>query len=104
MTCRSGRISGTATSMATGSNSRCRTSAVGRVVQRLRWILPGTLRMGSPPDEPGRWDDEGPRHQLAIGEGFWLVNTLCTQALWQAVMGENLSRFQSPDRPVEQVS
>ena len=27
-----------------------------------------------------------------------------TQALWQAVMGENPSEFVSPNRPVEQVS
>ncbi len=28
----------------------------------------------------------------------------CTQALWEAVMGENPSRFKGPDRPVERVS
>jgi formylglycine-generating enzyme required for sulfatase activity len=33
-----------------------------------------------------------------------LFDTPCTQALWEAVMGDNPSRFQSPERPVEQVS
>ncbi len=75
-----------------------------RVVQRLRWIVPGTFLMGSPEDEPGRWDAEGPRHQVTIEEGYWLFDTPCTQALWTAVMGANPSRFQSPGRPVEQVS
>nr|MBS0021144.1 formylglycine-generating enzyme family protein [Gammaproteobacteria bacterium] len=39
-------------------------------------------------------------------QGFWLFDTPCTQALWQAVMGKNKnpSYFKSPDRPVEQVS
>lgn len=76
---------------------------VGGVTQRLRWIVPGRFLMGSPEDEPGRFDDEGPVHEVAISEGFWLFDTPCTQALWQAVMGENPSRFQTQDRPVDTV-
>ena len=41
---------------------------------------------------------------MTLAEGFWLFDTPCTQALWQAVMGENPSEFKSPTRPVEQVS
>ena len=51
-----------------------------------------------------RYDGEGPRHPVTLTRGFWLADTPCTQAFWQAVMGDNPSRFQSPDRPVEQVS
>lgn len=78
--------------------------AVGKVVQRLRWISPGTFLMGSPEGEAGRWDDEGPQHDVRLTRGFWLADTPCTQALWEAVMGNNPSRFQSSDRPVEMVS
>ncbi|MBF0131182.1 MAG: formylglycine-generating enzyme family protein [Magnetococcales bacterium] len=74
------------------------------VQQRLRWIPPGHFTMGSPRDEPGRGDDEGPQRKVTIGQGFWLFDTLCTQALWQVVMGENPSQFQTSNRPVEQVS
>jgi len=74
------------------------------MAQRMRWIEPGRLQMGSPEDEPGRWEDEGPRHEVRIQKGFWLFDTPCTQALWEAVMGDNPSEFKSPDRPVEQVS
>lgn len=74
------------------------------VVQRMRWIPPGRFWMGSPEEETGRWEDEGPRHEVAIRRGFWLGDTPCTQALWEAVRGENPSRFRTPDRPVEQVS
>jgi formylglycine-generating enzyme required for sulfatase activity len=74
------------------------------VRQRLRWIPPGRFLMGSPPDEPGRYSDEGPQHDVTIAQGFWMFDTPCTQALWEAVMGENPSRFPSPDRPVESVS
>jgi len=79
--------------------------AQGRpVIQRLRWIPPGHFQMGSPDDEPGRWDNEGPRHEVTLASGFWLFDTPVTQALWQAVMADNPSEFQTPDRPVEQVS
>ncbi|GAB0150501.1 hypothetical protein McPS_32430 [Marichromatium sp. PS1] len=74
------------------------------VIQRLRWIPPGRFLMGSPEDEPGRWGDEGPQHSVTVGQGFWLFDTPCTQALWVALGLENPSRFQDPARPVEQVS
>jgi formylglycine-generating enzyme required for sulfatase activity len=81
----------------------------GPVTQQMRWIPPGRFLMGSPEDEPGRWDAEGPQHQMTISTGFWLFDTPVTQALWLAVMRENPSRFQSADvpssdRPVEKVS
>ena len=78
----------------------------GPVRQRLRWIPPGRFMMGSPKDkdEEGRFDWEQVPHEVAIDEGFWMFATPCTQALWEALMGENPSEFQSPDRPVEQVS
>ncbi|MFZ1427939.1 MAG: formylglycine-generating enzyme family protein, partial [Geminicoccaceae bacterium] len=78
--------------------------SLGEVQQRLRWCPPGSFLMGSPVDEEGRDGDEGPQHEVVIGSGFWLFDTPCTQELWQAVMGSNPSRFQSPTRPVEQVA
>lgn len=73
------------------------------VPYRMRWIPPGRFIMGSPQDEPGRDDDEN-QHPVVITRGYWLGETPVTQALWQAVTGENPSHFQTPDRPVEQVS
>jgi|GEM_PF-742347 formylglycine-generating enzyme required for sulfatase activity len=75
------------------------------VTQRLRWIRPGRFLMGSPATEAERSDDEGPQHEVTITRGFWLAETACTQALWQAVMGDNPSRFKGDGRlPVERVS
>lgn len=74
------------------------------VTQRLRWIPPGRFWMGSPEEEQGRYDNEGPRHQVTLVQGFWLFDTPCTQALWEAVMENNPSHFQDPTRPVESVS
>jgi len=60
--------------------------------------------MGSPEDEEGRWDDEGPPHEVQLTQGFWLFDTPCTQALWQVVTGDNPSQFKGENRPVERVS
>lgn len=81
---------------------------IGNITQRFRWIPPGEFKMGSPPDEPGRWENESPQHHVILPKGYWLFDTPCTQALWQAVMGQektnhNPSHFQSPNRPVESI-
>jgi formylglycine-generating enzyme required for sulfatase activity len=60
--------------------------------------------MGSPEGEAGRFNDEGPQHEVTTEGGFWIFSTPCTQELWESVMGNNPSRFRSPTRPVERVS
>lgn len=78
---------------------------VGEVTQRLRWIPPGEFLMGSPEDEPEINSDEHPRHRVILTEGYWLADTACTQALWQAVMGSNPSDFiGDTENPVDSVS
>lgn len=79
------------------------------VVQRFRWIPPGKSLMGSPKNEAGRFDNEGPQQEVTWTEGRWLGDTPVTQVLWKAVMGKNPSYFQDKkdlmgERPVEQVS
>ena len=49
------------------------------VEQRLRWIPAGSFVMGSPEDEEGRYDDEGPQHEVELTQGFWLFDRPCTQ-------------------------
>jgi formylglycine-generating enzyme required for sulfatase activity len=73
------------------------------VTQGFRWIFPGHFLMGSPKSEEGRFDDET-QHEVILTRGFWLAETACTQALWEAVMGKNPSYSKGPQRPVEQVS
>ncbi len=77
------------------------------VTQRLRWIAPGRFLMGAPEDEPEHGSGET-LHEVTLTEGYWLGDTACTQALWEAVMGENPSWFQdepgSGEHPVETVS
>ena len=77
---------------------------VGDVRQVFRWIAPGRFLMGSPAAEPERHEDEV-QHEVTLSHGFWLADTACTQAFWQAVTGSNPSGFNDDRRnPVENVS
>ncbi|WP_437636217.1 SUMF1/EgtB/PvdO family nonheme iron enzyme [Sorangium sp. So ce854] len=77
---------------------------VNGVLLGFRWISPGRFRMGSPWGEAGHLGNEVPQHLVTWTTGLWLADTPVTQALWEAVMGDNPSRFRSPERPVETVS
>ncbi len=85
-------------------HGRKMTLRIGSVEQVFRWVPPGTFMQGSPEAEAGRWDDEGPQHEVELRHGYWLADTPVTQALWQAVMQTNPSRFKGDERPVETVS
>ncbi len=76
-----------------------------RVQLEMKRIPEGTFQRGSPGWEKDRYDDEGPTHQVTISKPFYMGTFEVTQAQWEAVMGENPSRFSGrPDNPVEQVS
>ena len=67
-------------------------------------IPAGRFWMGAADDDDDVWWDEVPRHEVIISRAFHLGKYPVTQAQWQAVMGENPSKFKGPDRPVENVS
>jgi len=56
------------------------------------YIQPGTFMMGSPPDEPGRYDDEI-LHKVTLTKGFYMQTTQVTQKQWKAIMENNPSEF-----------
>jgi uncharacterized protein (TIGR02996 family) len=66
------------------------TNAIGL---ELVLIPPGTFLMGSPKDEEGRTDDEGPVHEVAITRPFYLGVHPVTQEQYQHIMGNNPSWF-----------
>jgi formylglycine-generating enzyme required for sulfatase activity len=49
-------------------------------------------------------DDETPQHRVRISKPFYLGKYEVTQALWEAVMGNNPSLFKDRSNPVELVS
>ena len=79
-----------------------RTNSLGMTFVK---IPAGEFFMGSPTDEPGRYDDET-RHKVKITKSFWMMTTEVTQNQWEAVMGENPSYFRNcgGECPVERVS
>jgi formylglycine-generating enzyme required for sulfatase activity len=68
----------------------------------MRWIPP------TGPEGFDMGDEIFGRSREIVPAGFWLADTPCTQAFWQAVTGENPSHFkhgaEAPQRPVERVS
>ena len=73
--------------------------------QTFRLIPAGTFTMGSPSNEPGRYSDEGPQHQVTLTKAFYMQTTEVTQAQWGAVMGSNPSSFSGcPTCPIEEIS
>jgi formylglycine-generating enzyme required for sulfatase activity len=64
-------------------------------------VQKGRFWMG---DDNSEDDDEKPAHWVDIAQDFELGQYPVTQALWEAVMGENPSYFKGADRPVEWVS
>jgi formylglycine-generating enzyme required for sulfatase activity len=74
------------------------------VPMELVLIPAGELMIGSPETETNRDSDEGPQHRVRISQPFYMGKFEVTQEQYQAVMGQNPSRFQGAKNPVEQVS
>ncbi len=74
-------------------------------------IPQGTFRMGSPQNEPERYNNEDLQHKVTV-PAFFMGKYPVTQAQWQVVAGlpqverelkPDPSNFKGADRPVEQV-
>ena len=64
----------------------------------------GTFRMGATSEQGSdALDNEKPVHSVTLS-GYYIGKTEVTQALWEAVMGNNPSRFKGDNLPVEWVS
>lgn len=72
------------------------------VVSDMMLIEGGTFTMGSPSDEPERYNDEV-QHTVTVGS-FYMAPTEVSQAEYTAVTGENPSENQSDELPVESIT
>lgn len=73
------------------------------IIQRFRWINAGTFLMGSPETEAERMDTEN-QHAVTLTKGFWIADTTVSQAFWEQLMGNNPSRFQGEQLPVDSIT
>ena len=64
----------------------------------------GTFMMGATPEQKNPENNEKPVHKVTLTKDYYIGETPVTQKLWEAVMGNNPSRFRSSDRPVDNVS
>ena len=64
------------------------TTLSGNVKMEFVQIPSGRFTRGSPANEEGRDDDEGPQHEVTISKPFNLGKYEVTQAQWKAVMSE----------------
>ena len=85
-----------------GSN---RTFTANGVSFTMVYVQGGTFTMGATSEQGSDAEsDEKPAHRVTLSD-YYIGQTEVTQALWQAVMGSNPSRFTgNSQRPVEQVS
>lgn len=88
----------------TTSISASQSFTVKGVTFKMLIVEGGSFNMGATSDQGGDSEsDEKPVHQVTLSS-FYMGETEVTQALWQAVMGSNPSRFVGDSRPVERVS
>lgn len=93
----SGRTSTGSGEVAWDSNPKAgtrKTLKINGIDYNFRYCPAGTFTMGSPTNESGR-DSNETQHRVELTNGFWTLETEVTQAMWQAVMGNNPSAFSS---------
>jgi formylglycine-generating enzyme required for sulfatase activity len=66
-------------------------------------IPSGSFIMGSLDNDLNAGNNEKPAHKVIISKPFYLGKYEVTQAQWEAVMGNNPSRFKGSNNPIERV-
>jgi formylglycine-generating enzyme required for sulfatase activity len=89
------------------------TEPIGKVGLDMIFVEGGEFPMGSPEDEPERYDDEGPQHLVQV-PAFFMGRYPITQAQWRVVaetipqvnqeLNPKPSEFTGENLPVEQVT
>jgi formylglycine-generating enzyme required for sulfatase activity/tRNA A-37 threonylcarbamoyl transferase component Bud32 len=72
-------------------------SYVNSIGMEFVWIPAGEFEMGSPPDEPGRGDDEGPVHTVTITRPFYLAAKETTRREFRLFYND--SRYKTEAEP-----
>jgi formylglycine-generating enzyme required for sulfatase activity len=85
---------------------RILTNSIGVTFSLIR---PGKFLRGSPENEPGHREHEGPQHEVAITRPFYIATFPITQAQYEKIKGRNPAHFNKShgggaNHPVENVS
>ena len=77
---------------------------LNKLIGNMVYVSGGTFTMGATSEQGSdAYDGEIPTHSVTLSS-FYLCKYEVTQALWQAVMGENPSNLKGDNLPVEKVS
>ena len=88
----------------TTPTSDIQTFSAGGVTFRMVRVEGGSFTMGANSEQGSEiFSDESPAHRVTLST-YYIGETEVTQALWEAVMGNNPSNFKGANLPVEQVS
>jgi len=86
------------------STATSQTFTVGGVTFKMIKVEGGTFTMGGTAEQGSdAYYYEKPTHRVTLSS-YYIGETEVTQALWQAVMGNNPSNWKGSNLPVEQVS
>ncbi|MGM9811707.1 MAG: SUMF1/EgtB/PvdO family nonheme iron enzyme [Muribaculaceae bacterium] len=103
-TLQQGSVATTPIASGSGSSGNNQTFTVKGVLFTMIAVEGGTFTMGATPEQGSdAYSDEKPTHQVTLSS-YYIGETEVTQALWQAVMGNNPSYFKGDNLPVERVS
>lgn len=93
-------------SVPSGTRSVTRVKALGdRFIspidrREMIWIAAGRFVMGSPESEPGRWNSEGPQHEVVMERGYWLDRTEVANGAFARFLAANPSWTKSVRIPM----
>ena len=90
-------------SVSSGSNEISIPVKNGITIDMVK-VEAGTFMMGATSEMLNPDDDEKPAHQVTLTNDYYIGKYEVTQALWQAVMGNNPSLSKGKNLPVEEVS
>ena len=87
-------------SMASGSNTISIPVKDGISIEMVK-VEAGTFMMGATSEMKEPYDNEKPVHQVTLTNDYYMGKYEVTQALWQAVMGNNPSHFKGDSLSVK---
>ncbi len=77
---------------------------IDKIEFKMVFVEGGTFTMGATSEQgDDAYEDEYPTHRVTLSD-YYIGETEVTQALWEAVMGNNPSYFRGDNLPVECVS
>ena len=88
-------------SVTLGENEKTITNSIG---MEFVLIPAGEFDMGSPSNEVGRYNNEGPVHSVTISNAYYMGKYEVTIKQWRDVMRTNPSNWEGDNLPVESVS